>query len=114
MDENKFEITPLPKQAEFITSPATYTCMSGGFGSGKTMAGCLRALLLSGCRRRAALLRAVAPRVHDGGPGRARLCLEEGHARRRGRGGDIWPQRVRGAARPGRRGANARDERRAA
>ena len=41
------QIEPTPKQEEFITSTAKFTCMSGGFGSGKTMAGCLRGLLLS-------------------------------------------------------------------
>lgn len=41
------QIEPTPKQSEFITSAARYSCFSGGFGSGKTVAGCLRSLLLS-------------------------------------------------------------------
>ena len=41
------QIEPTPKQTEFITSDAKFGCFSGGFGSGKTMAGCLRSLLLS-------------------------------------------------------------------
>ena len=43
----KNQIEPTPKQIEFITSTAKFSCFSGGFGSGKTVAGCLRALLLS-------------------------------------------------------------------
>lgn len=46
-DANPFEIKPTPKQIEFITSPSKFTCFSGGFGSGKTFAGCVRALYLS-------------------------------------------------------------------
>lgn len=42
-----YNVEPTPKQMEFITSTARYSCFSGGFGSGKTMAGCLRSLLLS-------------------------------------------------------------------
>lgn len=38
---------PTPKQAKFIVSQAKFTCFSGGFGSGKTISGCMRALLLS-------------------------------------------------------------------
>lgn len=41
------QIEPTAKQSEFITSTAKFSCFSGGFGSGKTIAGCLRALLLS-------------------------------------------------------------------
>lgn len=44
---NANQIEPTEKQTEFITSIAKYSCFSGGFGSGKTYAGCLRALLLS-------------------------------------------------------------------
>ena len=40
-------IEPTPKQTEFITSNTQFTCFSGGYGAGKTMAGCLRGLLLS-------------------------------------------------------------------
>jgi PBSX family phage terminase large subunit len=38
-------IRVLPKQKRFITSPAKYPAFIGGVGSGKTRAGCLRALL---------------------------------------------------------------------
>ncbi|MEK9207376.1 MAG: phage terminase large subunit [Patescibacteria group bacterium] len=41
------QIEPTPKQTEFITSEQKFSCFSGGFGSGKTIAGCLRSLLLS-------------------------------------------------------------------
>jgi len=41
------QIEPTAKQIEFLTSIAKFTCYSGGFGAGKTLAGCLRALLLS-------------------------------------------------------------------
>jgi phage terminase large subunit len=44
---DNFQITPTPKQTDFVTTKARYSCFSGGFGSGKTMAGCLRGLLLS-------------------------------------------------------------------
>lgn len=44
---NANQIQPTPKQTEFVTSTAKFTCFNGGFGSGKTLAGCLRALLLS-------------------------------------------------------------------
>ena len=41
------DIEPFPKQLRFIESATRYTCFAGGFGCGKTLAGCLRALLLS-------------------------------------------------------------------
>lgn len=41
------QIEPTPKQQEFVLSKAKFSCFSGGYGSGKTLAGCLRALLLS-------------------------------------------------------------------
>jgi len=41
------QIEPLAKQKEFLTSTAKFTCYSGGWGSGKTFAGCLRGLILS-------------------------------------------------------------------
>lgn len=41
------QIEPTPKQTEFITANEKFACFSGGFGSGKTYAGCLRSLLLS-------------------------------------------------------------------
>ncbi len=44
---NRNQIEPTPKQTEFLTSTSKFTCFSGGFGSGKTYAGCLRGLLLS-------------------------------------------------------------------
>lgn len=40
-------LEPTPKQSEFITATSRFTCFAGGFGSGKTFAGCMRALLLS-------------------------------------------------------------------
>ena len=50
MDENKnspFKIEPTDKQSSFITHTQRYGCMSGGYGSGKTWAGCMRSLILS-------------------------------------------------------------------
>src|SRR3990167_3119417 len=47
INSSNFQIEPTPQQAQFITSTAKFTCFSGGFGAGKTSAGCLRALLLS-------------------------------------------------------------------
>ena len=44
---NANQIEPTPKQSEFLTSTDKFSCFSGGCGSGKTVAGCLRALLLS-------------------------------------------------------------------
>ena len=46
--DDRFQITPTPKQGLFITSNKRFTCYSGGFGNGKTTAGCLRSLILSG------------------------------------------------------------------
>jgi len=40
-------IEPTPKQTDFIFSSKKFTCFSGGYGSGKTLAGCMRGLLLS-------------------------------------------------------------------
>ena len=37
---------PLPKQTEFHTSPAKYRFFGGGFGNGKTVAGCVEAFAL--------------------------------------------------------------------
>lgn len=42
---NEFNIELLPKQIPFILSQSRYTLYSGGFGSGKTYAGCLKAIL---------------------------------------------------------------------
>ena len=39
--------TRLPQQHRFMTSPSTYTCLSGGFGGGKTQGLCGKAILLS-------------------------------------------------------------------
>lgn len=47
IENDKFQITPTPKQIEFITSTAKFSCFAGAFGSGKSYAGCLRGLLLS-------------------------------------------------------------------
>lgn len=44
---NPFSLKPTDKQKQFVTTTSQYSCMSGGFGSGKTVAGCMRALLLS-------------------------------------------------------------------
>ena len=44
---NPFRIEPTEKQSHFITHTQRYGCMSGGYGSGKTFAGCIRALILS-------------------------------------------------------------------
>lgn len=46
MDDG-FSFTPTPKQADFVTNTAAFSCYSGGFGAGKTVAGCLRAIALS-------------------------------------------------------------------
>lgn len=44
---SEIRVEPTEKQIEFITSNKRYSCYSGGFGSGKTFAGCLRGLMLS-------------------------------------------------------------------
>ena len=44
---NTRKIEPTSKQSSFIFSNARYSCFSGGYGSGKTFAGCLKALVLS-------------------------------------------------------------------
>jgi len=46
--DDRFKITPTLKQAEFVLSDKKFSCFSGGFGNGKTTAGCLRGLILSG------------------------------------------------------------------
>jgi len=40
-------INLLPKQKEFISDPHRFTCLSGGFGSAKTFAGCTKGIILS-------------------------------------------------------------------
>ena len=40
-------ITLLPKQGEFISRPERFTALSGGFGSAKTFAGCMKGIILS-------------------------------------------------------------------
>src|SRR5581483_1587809 len=45
VDERLGEL--LPSQKEFIFSPARFSAIAGGFGSGKTRAGVLKGLLLS-------------------------------------------------------------------
>jgi hypothetical protein len=37
----------LPSQRAFIFAPERFSCIAGGFGSGKTRAGCLKGLVLS-------------------------------------------------------------------
>ncbi len=44
---SRFSIEPTAKQSEFIFSTNKFSCFSGGFGNGKTTAGCLKAILLS-------------------------------------------------------------------
>ena len=44
---NQFSIAPTAKQADFVLSPKKFSCFSGGFGNGKTTAGCLKAIALS-------------------------------------------------------------------
>ena len=41
------QFEPTPKQTDFITSTSRFSCFSGGYGAGKTIAGCMRGLLLS-------------------------------------------------------------------
>lgn len=41
------QFEPTPKQTDFITSTSKFSCFSGGYGAGKTIAGCMRGLLLS-------------------------------------------------------------------
>lgn len=45
--EIKITYQPLPKQAEFHAHPAKYRAFGGGFGNGKTSAGCAEALTLA-------------------------------------------------------------------
>lgn len=65
-EEPRFKITPLPKQEEFITSNSRFTCYSGGWGSGKTFAGCLRGLMLSSYPKNFGLIgRLTYPELRD-------------------------------------------------
>lgn len=41
------QITLLPKQKEFIFLEDRFSCLSGGFGSAKTYAGCMKGIILS-------------------------------------------------------------------
>ena len=43
---NDKPFTPLPQQQNFLESPARYRCYAGGFGSGKSLVGCIEALTL--------------------------------------------------------------------
>ncbi|MGW8289551.1 MAG: hypothetical protein ACWGNP_04695, partial [Candidatus Bathyarchaeia archaeon] len=45
--EEQFHVTPTEKQADFILATQKFSCFSGGFGNGKTYAGCLKSLMLS-------------------------------------------------------------------
>ena len=45
--EEQYHITPTPKQADFLLSTNKFACFSGGFGNGKTTAGCLKGIMLS-------------------------------------------------------------------
>lgn len=40
-------INLLPKQKEFVFDPYRFTCLSGGFGSAKTFAGCMKGIIIS-------------------------------------------------------------------
>lgn len=42
-----YQFEPTPKQSDFILAPNKFSCFSGGFGNGKTTAGCLKGVLLS-------------------------------------------------------------------
>jgi phage terminase large subunit len=44
---SQFKIELTQKQEQFVLTPARFACMSGGYGSGKSYAGCLRGLILS-------------------------------------------------------------------
>lgn len=44
---SNIDLTKNPKQMEFVTNTSRFSCYSGGFGSGKTYAGCVRGLVLS-------------------------------------------------------------------
>lgn len=46
-NDDPYSIQPTEKQAEFVLSTNKFGCFSGGFGNGKTTAGCLKALALS-------------------------------------------------------------------
>jgi PBSX family phage terminase large subunit len=46
-NNEKFYVHPTAKQAEFILSTQKFSCFSGGFGNGKTTAGCLKGIALS-------------------------------------------------------------------
>lgn len=60
------KIAPTDKQATFIANDARYSCMSGGFGSGKSFAGCLRSLLLSQFPKNRGLIgRLTYPELRD-------------------------------------------------
>jgi PBSX family phage terminase large subunit len=43
----QFMISPTEKQADFVLSTKKFSCFSGGFGNGKTTAGCLKGIALS-------------------------------------------------------------------
>lgn len=47
LNTDPFKIIPTDKQKSFITTTSRYACMSGGYGSGKSFAGCIRGLILS-------------------------------------------------------------------
>lgn len=64
--EERFKITPTPKQRDFILSQAKFACFSGGYGNGKTTAGCLRALALSSHPKNFGLIgRMTYPELRD-------------------------------------------------
>jgi len=65
-EKQRFQITPTKEQSAFITSDKKFSCYSGGFGNGKTWAGCLRALVLSGLPNNFGLIgRLTYPELRD-------------------------------------------------
>ena len=46
-NRDKFFIHPTTKQADFILANQKFSCFSGGFGNGKTTAGCLKGIAVS-------------------------------------------------------------------
>lgn len=47
LNQSKIDLSQNPKQEEFVFNTAPFSCYSGGYGSGKTYAGCIRGLVLS-------------------------------------------------------------------
>lgn len=47
LNKGNKDIILLPKQKEFIFRPERFTALSGGFGSAKTFAGCMKGIMIS-------------------------------------------------------------------